>query len=173
MPNYRRSWVPGGTFFFTVRVRAQLSLIDYIDNLRSALAETRLVRPFELQAMVVLPDHLHCIWRLPGADSDNAIRWRQMKAAFCRGVPALESRNTSRHRRGERGIWQRRFWERVLRDENDRRAHLDYIHFNPVKHGYVMRVVDWPYSSFHRYVERGLLSADWGGTREGGIKPVR
>jgi len=160
MSNYRRVWVPGGTYFFTVNLldRRQSLLVDHVANLRRAFAA---VRPFAAIAAAVMPDHLHCIWRLPTADADNAMRWRHIKTLFSQSLPLNEVRSASRAGRSERGIWQRRYWEQLLRDERDLQAHVDYIHFNPVKHGYVTRAANWPHSSFHRYVREGLLSADW------------
>jgi putative transposase len=116
-----------------------------------------------IDAIVILPDHLHAVWTLPDGDRDFALRWRLIKAAFSRGLSAGERISASRARKAERGIWQRRYWEHTLRDDDDLARHIDYIHFNPVKHGHVARVVDWPHSSFHRMVERGVYPADWGG----------
>jgi len=164
MPNYRRVWIPGGTYFFTVNLlrRDRYFLVEHIESLRAAFHQTRIRRPFDVLAMVVLPDHLHCLWRLPPDDADNATRWSNIKALFSRAIPATEDRTGRRLSKGERGIWQRRYWERLIRNEADFAAHVDYIHFNPVKHGYVARAVDWPYSSFHRYVRRGDLPENWG-----------
>jgi len=163
MPNYIRAIVPGGTFFFTVALlegRRRL-LTDHIDDLRSVFADARSRRPFAIEAIVVLPDHLHCIWTLPPGDSDFSARWHDIKARFSARIPEGEWRSDRRVRKGERAIWQRRFWEHAIRDDRDFQRHVDYIHFNPVKHGHVDRVADWPYSSFHRYVCRGVLSPDW------------
>jgi len=118
--------------------------------------------PFTIEAAVVLPDHLHCLWTLPAGDDDFSTRWRQIKAGFSRALPRGEPRSLSRQRQGERGVWQRRFWEHRVRDERDFEQHADYIHFNPVKHGLVERPVDWPYSSLHRWVRSGALPRDWG-----------
>jgi putative transposase len=96
-------------------------------------------------------------------DSDFASRWMRIKARFSRGLPASAARTASKVARREKGIWQRRYWEHVIRDDADLERHVDYIHYNPIKHGLVSRVIDWPYSSFHRHVERGVLPADWGG----------
>lgn len=163
MPNYRRVWVPGGTYFFTVNLldRTGSLLVENVGALRSAFLETRRVRPFEFVAIVVLPEHLHCIWRLPSGDADNAARWRQIKARFSSTLPDIEQRSASRVHRGERGVWQRRHWERLLRDDGDLQSHVDYVHFNPVKHGHVPHARDWPHSSFHRYVREGILPPDW------------
>jgi putative transposase len=114
-------------------------------------------------ACVVLPDHLHCIWTLPEGDAGIANRWRQIKSTFSRALPADERRSQRRLAKSERGIWQRRYWEHLIRDERDLRNHIDDIHFNPVKHGHVARVADWPQSSFHRFVREGVLPANWCG----------
>jgi putative transposase len=174
MPNYRRVWVPGATCFFTVNLleRNHPLLVRHIVALREAFREARRSRPFLIVAVVVLPEHLHCIWRLPHDDADNATRWRHIKTAFSRCLPAEERRSQGRIARSERGVWQRRYWEHLIRDEADLAAHIAYIHFNPVKHGWVARVRDWPYSSFHRYVEAGLLDRDWGGDVHG-VPPLR
>lgn len=158
-------WVPGGTYFFTVNLleRRRRLLVERIDALGRAFRSTQADRHYTMVACVVLPDHLHCIWTLPEGDADIANRWRQIKSTFSRELPADERRSQRRLAKGERGIWQRRYWEHLIRDERDLRHHIDYIHFNPVKHGHVARVRDWPHSSFHRYVERGLLPGDWSG----------
>ncbi|WP_243720467.1 REP-associated tyrosine transposase [Luteimonas aestuarii] len=109
----------------------------------------------------MLPDHLHCVRRLPDGDADNATRWRHIKTRFSRMVPNGERRSTRRLAKGERGIWQRRFWEHLILDEDNLQRHVDYIHFNPVKHGYVQRAADWRYSSLHREISRGLVGKDW------------
>src|SRR3954469_19186676 len=116
-----------------------------------------------IDAMVVLPDHLHAIWTLPEGDADFATRWRLIKSGFSRRVARGERISDSRAAKAERGIWQRRYWEHTIRDETDFSRHIDYIHFNPVRHGLVRRVEDWPYSSFHRYVRNGTLPDDWAG----------
>jgi putative transposase len=164
MPNYRRVWVPGGTYFFTVTLanRSSTLLVDRIDALRRALRVARHVRPFEIDAIVVMPDHLHAIWTLPIGDADYSTRWSHIKAEFSRAIPSGEFACTSRRDRRERGIWQRRFWARAMVDERDFAAHIDYVHFNPVKHGYANSAAEWPWSSFHRFVREGLLDARWG-----------
>jgi putative transposase len=164
MSEYRRVWLPGGTFFFTVNLQDRSSdlLVARVDALRAAFARTRRDRPFQLIAAVALPDHLHVLWTLPVGDADNATRWRQIKSLFTRQVGARGLLRQSQTHRREAAIWQRRYWERVIRDVNDLRAHIDYIHYNPVRHGLVERARDWPHSSFHRYVRDGILSADWG-----------
>ena len=169
MPNYRRVWQPGGTYFFTVTLlqrRGNDLLTREIDLLRTVVADVRRRHPFRIHGWVVLPDHLHCVIELPHGDVDFPVRWRLIKMGFSKGMAATERRPAVRQRRGERGIWQRRFWEHLIRDEEDFQAHVDYLHFNPAKHGLVARVVDWPYSTFHRLVEQGVYSADWGGSVE-------
>jgi putative transposase len=138
-------------------------LTDHIDLLRRAFRETQSRHPFTIEAIVVLPDHLHAIWSLPDGDADFATRWRLIKSSFSRGLPTGEPVSISRKQKGERGIWQRRYWEHALRDEADLARHVDYIHFNPVKHGHVTRVRDWRHSSFHRMVRLGIYSEDWAG----------
>ncbi|MCK9908571.1 transposase [Microbacteriaceae bacterium K1510] len=164
MPYYRRAKIKGGTFFFTVTLADRRSdlLIREIDRLRQAYRAVKERRPFETVAICILPDHLHAIWTLPQEDCDFATRWNSIKGAFSRGLPA-GSRSASSHARREKGIWQRRYWEHAIRNDTDLARHVDYIHFNPLKHGLVTRVADWPHSSFYRYVERGDLPADWGG----------
>jgi putative transposase len=139
--NYRRNFVCGGSFFFTANLaeRRLHLLVDHIDNLRSAFRRVRRYHPFGIEAIVVLPDHLHAIWTLPEGDHDFALRWRLIKSAFSRSLPRGERISASRASKGERGIWQRRYWEHTLRDEQDFARHADYIHFNPVKHGHVSR----------------------------------
>ncbi|MDB5502986.1 MAG: hypothetical protein JWR89_2888 [Tardiphaga sp.] len=165
MPNYRRARVPGGCWFFTVTLldRRQTLLVDHIAALREAVALTRQNYPFEIDAFVVLPDHLHAIWTLPESDSDFSTRWRLIKTRFAKALPKQERLSAVRLARGERGIWQRRFWEHLIRDETDYARHVDYCYINPVKHGLVKRVSDWPHSSFHRDVRAGLVPEDWAG----------
>jgi putative transposase len=163
MPSYRRYRVPGGTYFFTVNLleRKRDLLVRHIDELREAVRVTKRERPFHIDAWVVLPDHMHAIWTLPEGDSDFSNRWKAIKIRFVKSIPATERRSMVRSERGERGVWQRRFWEHFIRDDRDYTIHVDYCHLNPVKHGLVQRVVDWPHSSFHRYVQKGILSKDW------------
>ncbi len=165
MTNYRRNFICGGSFFFTANLaeRRLRLLVEHIALLRRALRYVRRRHPFDIQAVVVLPDHLHAIWTLPEGDSDFALRWRLIKSVFSRGLPAGERVSASRANKGERGIWQRRYWEHTLRDEADFARHADCIHFNPAKHGHVGRVRDWPYSSFHRMVRLGVYPLDWAG----------
>ncbi|QSA98848.1 transposase [Methylococcus sp. EFPC2] len=165
MPDYRRLRVPGGTYFFTVNLleRRLDTLVRHVDALREAVRLTRQERPFHIDAWVVLPDHLHCVWTLPPGDDDFSNRWKAIKIRFVRALPLTERRSTVRVARGERGVWQRRFWEHASRDELDYAKHIDYCHWNPMKHGWVQRLSDWPYSSFHRYVRSGVLPPDWAG----------
>ena len=165
MTNYRRNFADGGTYFFTVNLedRRLKLLTDHVDQLRGAFRYTRTRHPFEIDAIVVLPEHLHAIWTLPESDGDYATRWRLIKSTFSRALPAGEIVSRSRAERGERGIWQRRYWEHTVRDEADFARHVDYIHFNPVKHGHVTQVKDWRHSSFHRMVRLGIYPEDWGG----------
>ena len=162
MSRYRRSLASGGVFFFTVNLadRKCRLLVDQIDRLRLADAHARDRYPFRTLAYCVLPEHLHVIWQLPADDADFGLRWSTIKRAFSKDL-APGKRSASKIAKREKGIWQRRFWEHQIRDELDLQQHVDYIHFNPVKHGLARCVVDWPYSSFHRYVERGLLTSDW------------
>jgi putative transposase len=167
MVAYRRNYVPGGTFFFTVVLenRSSSILVDNIASLRVAFRLARSERPFRIDAIVVLPDHLHTIMTMPDGDSDFSGRWRRIKSAFTRRIVA-HGVPITRNRRGEYMLWQRRFWEHTVRDESEFERHVDYIHYNPVKHGLVRRAGDWPYSSFNRYVRGGLLPEDWAGTIE-------
>ena len=168
MPDYRRYRIPGGCYFFTVNLldRKQSLLVSHIDVLRESVKIVKQKHPFHIDAWVVLPDHLHCIWTLPPGDSDFSKRWKTIKTHFSKSMPQTEKRSKVRIKRGERGIWQRRYWEHAIRDNKDYAAHIDYIHFNPVKHGLVNRVVEWPYSTFHRYVENGVVASDWAGGSE-------
>ncbi len=164
MTRYRRSHTPGATWFFTVNLaerRATRLLVDHVAILREAFARVRANHPFGMDAIVVLPDHLHCLWRLPAGDADYATRWALIKGRFSRALPTTEPVSASRRSRGERGIWQRRFWEHQIRDEHDYRRHADYIHYNPVKHGHAKSAAAWPYSSFHAFVRKGICPADW------------
>jgi putative transposase len=165
MPNYRRAFVPGGCFFFTVNLleRKQTLLVDHIVRLREAIATTRRSHPFTIDAFVVLPDHLHAVWTLPANDCDFSTRWRLIKSRFARALPNREWLSDVRIVRGERGIWQRRFWEHLIRDETDFTRHVEYCYINPVKHGLVKRVRDSPHSAFHRDVEAGIVPLDWAG----------
>ena len=165
MPNYRRAFVPGGCWFFTVNLldRRQTLLVDEIELLREAVTATRQSLTFTIDAFVVLPDHLHAVWSLPPGDSDFSTRWRLIKNRFARALPKQEARGAVRVARNERGIWQRRFWEHLIRDEADYARHIEYCYINPLEHGLVTRVRDWPYSSFHRDVRAEVFPLDWAG----------
>ena len=168
MATFRRSVAPGATYFFTVNTDQRLKILTELPfplALKNALRQVSAEHPFTTEAFVLLPDHLHCIWTLPPGDANYALRWNIIKRIVSqetqRSVESPISR--SRQQRRELGLWQRRFWEHQIRDERDLLRHVEYIHWNPVKHGYVIRVRDWPYSSFHRYVEQGLYPLDWAG----------
>jgi putative transposase len=170
MVRYRRNVIAGGTFFFTVTLADRRSSmhIQHVSALRSAFRVARNDRPFSIDAVVILPDHLHAIMTLPPDDADFSGRWRRIKGHFSSQLIAAGVA-LRRNPNGELALWQRRFWEHTIRDDGDFARHVDYIHFNPVKHGLVPRVRDWPYSSFHAYVRQGVLPRDWGGDiRDGG-----
>lgn len=164
MVRYRRNFLPNGTYFFTVALadRGSTTLVDHVDSLRAAFRAARNEKPFEIDAIVILPDHLHAIFTLPHGDADYSGRWRRIKGHFSSGLIAIGVA-PRRHPNGELALWQRRFWEHTIRHEIDLERHVDYIHFNPVKHGWVAHARDWPYSSFHRYVRSGVLPIDWAG----------
>jgi len=164
MTNYNRYFLPGGTYFFTVNLaeRDKTTLINHVDDLRGVFAEVKQEQPFAINAIVILPDHLHAIWTLPEGDSNFPDRWRKIKANFSQLIPKGERLSDSRNKKGERGVWQRRYWEHAIRDELDYQRHVDYIHYNPVKHRYCDKLIDWPYSSFHRFVDKGFYTKDWG-----------
>ena len=165
MTDYRRIYIPDSTWFFTVNLaerRDNNLLVEKIDLLRTAFRYVKERKPYRINAIVIMPDHLHCIWILPPGDADFSIRWNLIKGHFSRAIPKGERISPSRNKRRERGLWQRRFWAHLLCDQDDFNNHLDYIHWNPVKHGRVQRVVDWPHSSFHRFVEQGIYPVNWG-----------
>ncbi|MBL4795736.1 MAG: transposase [Pseudomonadales bacterium] len=164
MSEYKRTYVPGASYFFTVNLanRKQSLLVDHVDELRLAFKTVKKKWPFSIDAIVILPEHLHSVWTLPLNDSDYSSRWRLIKSQFSRSLPLGEKNTISRILKGERGVWQRGYWEHLIRDERDYQQHIQYIHYNPVKHGCCEAVVDWPYSSFHRFVERGYYTKDWG-----------
>ncbi|MDP3483242.1 MAG: transposase [Sulfuricella sp.] len=164
---YRRSDTPGATYFFTVVTFRRRPLFAVPDNstlLKSALRYVMARHPFTIDAFVLLPDHLHCLWTLPPGDADFSTRWMLVKSHFSRQCPAAYKTPPSAARRakGEQTVWQRRYWEHQIRDEADFAAHCDYIHYNPVKHSLVAKAADWAHSSFARYAERGIYPADWG-----------
>jgi len=170
MSRYRRSRT-GSTFFFTLvsfRRHPILCLPPIRSALRRAIEDVRQSRPFTIDAWVLMPDHLHCIWTLPDGDTDYSARWAIIKSSVSRfalvSTVSTGARNPSRIKHRDASIWQRRFHEHQIRDDRDFERHMDYIHFNPVRHGHVASAVDWPYSTFHRYVKSGVYPADWGGT---------
>lgn len=166
MSNYRRAYINGGTWFFTVNIlqRHQNNLlISNIELLRQTVKKVRANHPFHIDAWVVLPDHIHCILTLPSNDADFSNRWRLIKSGFSRPMPNTEYRSDARIRNGERGIWQRHYWEHYLRDDSDYQKHVDYIHVNPLKHGYIEHVIDWFYPTFHQHVAKGIYPANWCG----------
>ncbi len=165
MPNYRRNRIQGGCYFFTINLlerNQNALLIQQIDLLRHVVRRVRERHPFHIDGWVVLPDHMHCIWTLPQGDDDYAKRIRLIKTLFSKAMPKIERRSYVRRRNGERGIWQRRYWEHTIRDESDYAVHMDYLHNNPVKHGYVDKALDWPYSTFRHHVQRGFYPENWG-----------
>ena len=169
MSKYRRLRIPGATYFFTVITASRRPILTTEFGrvcLHQSLADVKAEQPFEIVAIVLLPDHLHTIWTLPEGDDNYSSRWADVKSTFTKkylaagGVEAPISE--SRRRKGERGIWQRRFWEHCIRDDDDLKRCVDYVHYNPVKHGLVLRVRDWPWSSFARFVDLGEYPPDWG-----------
>ncbi|WP_016956276.1 REP-associated tyrosine transposase [Catenovulum agarivorans] len=162
--HYRRHFVQGGCYFFTVNLadRDKSLLTDNIQLLRSSYRKMIVTRPVKTIAAEVLPDHMHVIWQLPEDDSDFAQRWRQLKVNFSQYIEKGESISQSRMKKGERGVWQRRYWEHLIRGEDDLQKHVAYIHNNPVKHGYVSSPADWPYSSIHKYIKLGWVNENWG-----------
>ena len=174
MSRYRRASGTGMTYFFTVvTYRRQPILCD--DAIRAALRDAiktvRATRPFVIDAWVLLPDHLHCLWTLPEGDADFSTRWMKIKRAVSvacgKDYHRVDWMTASKLKHRETTIWQRRFWEHQIRNEDDFIRHVEYIHFNPVKHGYTQRAADWAYSSFHRYVREGVYTDDWAGARDG------
>ena len=171
MSRYRRVRLDGGVFFFTVVTYQRQPILNTelgVVCLRRAWRETSATMPFEVEAVCVLPEHLHTVWSLPDGDDDYSARWRKLKGIFSReyreGGGCHPEATPSQRRKREVGVWQRRYWEHRIRDENDFRRHVDYTHFNPVKHGYVSKVADWRLSSFHDHVKRGWIDVDWGTT---------
>jgi putative transposase len=173
MATFRRSTTPGATYFFTVNTDGRLAVLTaepFYRALQGAMREVKATHPFVINAFVVLPDHLHCIWTLPPGDADYPGRWSIIKRLVSQGTRALlqPPAGASRRARGELGLWQRRYWEHQIRDDQDFERHANYIHWNPVKHGYAASVAQWPYSSFARYVARGIYPVDWAGVAPAG-----
>jgi putative transposase len=165
--NYRRARTPGGTFFFTVVThnrRPFLCVPENIALLRQAFRYAMANHPFQIDAVVILPEHLHCLWTLPAGDEDFSTRWRLIKTHFTRhcAVTYQAQASTPRRHKQEKAVWQHRFWEHQIRDEDDFTRHVEYIHYNPVKHGLVSAPIDWEHSSFRRYVQASLYPAEWG-----------
>ena len=163
---YRRASIAGATCFINANLaergtRGAISLTEHFGILRDALRHVKSSHPFHIDAMVVLPDHFHLLMTLPPDDANFSTRIRAIKSAFSRQHPKSELIRASRESKRERGIWQRRFWEHLIRDDRDYANHVDYIHINPVKHGYVKRAVDWRHSTIHRFIERGVVDANW------------
>jgi len=170
MSEYRRAKVRGGMYLFTLNTfrRAKfLTQEPFRHALREGIETTRAALPFEIVAWVLMPEHLHCIWRLPEGDADFSKRWAMIKRTVskqCGHLVELDvGLSKSKLKRRESAVWQRRFWEHQIRDDLDLQRHVDYIHYNPVKHGHVARVADWPYSTFYRYVQQGVYPLDWAG----------
>ncbi|MCB2184062.1 MAG: transposase [Desulfobulbaceae bacterium] len=168
---YRRDRTKGGTFFFTVVTHNRRKILCQPDNiilLRRIFKEMVTRHPFVIDAFVLLPEHLHCIWTLPDGDENFSTRWRLIKGAFTRKCSAKYKANPSlsRKNKNEQSVWQRRFWEHCIRDEDDFDRHVAYIHYNPVKHGLVSSPHEWPYSSFHRYVREGIYQLNWAAEKE-------
>lgn len=172
MSNYRRSHKTGATWFFTIVTYQRQAFLTHPSIhplLREAVQKTRQNHPFTIDAWVLLPDHMHCIWTLPDDDKDFSKRWNQLKGTFSRLAKPhlnewlpLKASSNSRLKRRESNIWQRRFWEHQIRDDRDFQHHCDYIHYNPVKHGLVDSPKDWSFSTFQRYVQRGEYPENWG-----------
>jgi len=159
MSNYHRIHLAGGCYFFTAVTLNRNPIFtngERVEVLRQAIRKVMVAHPFEIDAMVILPEHLHCIWRLPEGDADYSSRWREIKKTASRQI------STATNARHERNVWQRRFWEHTIRDEEDWRNHMDYIHYNPVKHGLVRSPGEWPWSSFSRAVAKGWYDPSWG-----------
>lgn len=177
MATFRRVFTPGATYFFTVntyRRQAVLTEPVFYQALKQSIRTARQTHPFEIDAFVLLPDHLHCIWTLPQGDADYSLRWNIIKRLVSQQTHHLlaTTSSPSRSKRSELSLWQRRFWEHQIRDDDDAERHMAYIHWNPVKHGYVKQVADWRYSSFHRFVRGGIYPADWGGVVAGHSRGV-
>ncbi len=169
MPDYRRWYQPGGTSFFTVVTCQRIHLFTSATArslLGGVMRDVAVEWPFETVAIALLPDHLHCIWTLPAGDADYSSRWQAIKTRFTAAWVAAGGEEApvtpEQRRRGHRGVWQRRYWERLIRDDEELKGLMDYIHYNPVKHGHVRRPADWQWSSFHRWVEAGEYEPEWG-----------
>lgn len=178
MSSYIRFYQPGACYFFTVVTHHRQQILTNVTSrafLRSSIKKVQLEYPFTINAWVLMPDHMHCIWTLPEGDSDFSKRWGLIKAGFTKQAKIVHEKSLaksfSREKHRESTIWQRRFWEHRIRDQEDFNRHFDYIHWNPVKHGLVESAVDWPYSSFHRYLKEGVYGKDWGVSENVSDKP--
>ena len=171
MPNYRRVRIAGASYFFTVALadRSSSLLTERIGDLRAAFGDVRSAMPFRCDAAVVLPDHLHMVWTLPEGDADFSERWRLIKTGFTKAVGRTGPRSPSKVRKGEAGLWQRRFWEHWIRNAEDHERHVRYCWGNPVRHGLVARPTDWPHSSIHRDIRLGRVEAEWSGEAPEGV----
>ena len=173
MPNYRRAYTEGGTYFFTLVTHQRTPIFTenvFITELKNAIKEVKLHSPFDVKAWVVLPDHMPFVWSLPPGDSNYSKRIGKIKVEFTKrikaGVNNLNPQIQSKLNKRESNIWQRRFWEHEIRNQSDLQKHVDYVHYNPVKHGLVKNVVDWPYSTFHKYVRTGVYHKSWAGSAD-------
>jgi len=180
MPDYRRAKIPGATYFFTVVTfnrRPFLATEPAISCLRAVIRRIKAKRPFSLDAFCILPDHIHCIWTLPLNDADYSTRWNLIKGMFTKNFRKTTGLNSpdawSRYKKRERPVWQKRFWEHWLRDRDDLNRHLDYLHFNPVKHALAHKPGDWPWSSFAHYLAKGWYDSDWGRQEPGTIREIK
>ncbi len=169
MSKYIRAYSPGACYFFTVVTHQRQRILTEAPSrefLRIAIKQVQSEYPFAIDAWVLMPDHMHCMWTLPAGDADYSKRWGLIKAGFSKQINTFSNgpviRSASREKRRESTVWQRRFWEHRIRDQEDFNCHIDYIHWNPMKHGLVKRAIDWPYSSFQRCLREGIYAADWG-----------
>jgi len=179
MPEYRRIRIEGGVYFFTVVTYHRKPIFNEPRArkiLHDAWKDVQARFPFETIAVVLLPDHLHCIWKLPTGDANYSVRWKEIKRLFSKEYKQIigpgEERNTSRQKREEAAIWQRRFWEHTICDEIDLENHVDYIHYNPIKHEYVTKAADWQWTSFHRLVGEGIYDNEWMGGEIGRLEAL-
>ncbi|OQK16487.1 transposase [Methyloprofundus sedimenti] len=164
---YHRVYIKGACYFFTLVTEKRRPIFKdekQINILRESFKKVMKKYPFTINAIVVLPDHLHCIWTLPEGDHDYSTRWRLIKTGFSKNCDKtnINQPNQARIRKKQQAIWQHRFWEHMIRNEQDYHEHIDYIHYNPVKHGYTNKAVDWPYSSLHQYIKDGIIPKNWG-----------
>lgn len=164
--NYRRLRIPGGTYFFTLVTYNRRHILNdslYVDTLRGSFTTALKTHPFKIDAYVIMPDHIHMIWTLPEGDDNFPVRWSIIKNTFSRKMNSILGPEAPLKvgAKGEAGFWQRRYWEHVIRDEIDLNNHVDYIHYNPVKHGFVQNPEDWKLSSFKKYQEKGYYPPEW------------